>query len=148
MGAGSFPAGLGLLGMDPTPAPPAPRNAVIPVALWWDAGTRDYLRDDNGFFKSLHPVDQKMGLALTLQEGTIASDPTLGAKFRQIRFASGPSLGNQVNDFVKQATAAIVDAGEAKILSVKFASPAAGAIAIEVDYQNLVTGKRQTFPPK
>lgn len=136
------------MGMDPSPAPSIPRTATPPVALWWDAASRDYLRDDNGFFKSLHPVDQKMGLALTLQFGTIATAFGLGAKFRQIRFTAGPTLGAQINDFVKQATADIVAAGEAQILSVSFQTPQPGTIEIFVSYVNLVTGKQQTIQTK
>lgn len=146
--AGDFLSGMGLMGMDPSPPAPAPRTATTPVALWWDAASRDYLLDANGFFKSLHPVDQKMGLALTTRKGTISSVPGQGARFTEIVFAAGPALGAQVNDFVKQATADIVAAGEAQILSVSFQTPQSGSIAIQVSYVNLVTGKPQTFPPK
>ncbi len=143
MGAGSFGAGIGPMGLDPVAEASPPRNAKPPAALWWDAGTRDYLRDDNGFFLSLHPVDQKMAIALTHALGTNTSVPKHGARFPEIRYAGGPALGNKIADMAKQATAATVNAGEAKILSVRHTLPAPGAIAIFVEYENLVTGQRQ-----
>lgn len=137
MGAGDFPAGMGPAGLDPFNEPSVTRNVRPPAALRFDLRTRDFITDANGLYVSIHPVDQKVGLALGLIAGTIASDPTLGNKVRTMKYAGGPSVVSTVRDFVQQALSNLLAAKEIELVAVKVDPPLNGSIVYAVEYVNL-----------
>jgi hypothetical protein len=144
MPAGIFAAGIGPAGQDPVLEPSRPRDAQTPVALKWDAATRDFLKDDKGRFLSIHPVDQRVALALTLEEGTLSAAPDMGTRLRRARYAGGAALQREIEDIVNIALKELLDAKDIQLLSVRASTPQRGTIVTDVEYVNLQTRRRKT----
>lgn len=144
MGAGSFPAGLGLCGLDPLPNPVPPRSVTFPVALQYDGQSKDFLLDANGEYLSIHPVDQAVALALILGLGTISSAPSAGAAFRQIKRITN-TTPKQAEDMVRAALRDLVNAKKISIVTINVETRMTqGSTLIDVTYVNLVTKKSPT----
>lgn len=139
MGAGTAPAGQGGAGLNLLPALSPPRNVTPPISLRFDGATADFQLDDQGRYKSIHPVDQAVALALLVRLGTLGSVPSMGAGFRNIR-KIGPTTPNQVENMARVALARLVQAQSIKILSIQVETKRKpGSIAIAVSYTNLRT---------
>ena len=73
MGAGDYAAGFAdIAGEDPIAVLSAARDLLPPRALAFDGETRTFLRDENGLLLSVHPIDQKVALALFIEQKKIA----------------------------------------------------------------------------
>lgn len=137
MGAGEFDAGEGLAGEDPVPAFAQPRNVTPPVALLLDGRTLDFPLDTTGLYRSVHPVDQEVALALMAKFGTIAGAPDTGNKLRLIR-KLGPRTKAEATNIVNEAIGALIAANDIKLLdlTIETRTPQ-GALLVAVSYQNL-----------
>ena len=137
MGAGSFGAGEGAAGEDiPTP-PDAPRNVTPPAALLFDGRTRDFPLNAQGRYRRVHPVDQRVALALLIAYGTIASAPTVGDKVRRITKIVKSTPG-QVAGFVNEALDTMLRAGDIVLRDVQIETNRVnGTILLAVSYTNL-----------
>lgn len=136
MGAGDFAAGLGPFGHDPV-GDPSTRTLVAPVAAaFFDPSTRDYPLDANGRVVAIHPVDQAVALALTIELGAVGSVSDLGHELRRIPRGTQPQIASYAADAVKRALKAITDRGDATLLNVTTVSPFRGAQQVTVEYRN------------
>ncbi len=142
MGAGDDPAGDGLAGEDALVSSGPPRSVTPPVALRFDGATADYPLDSEGRYVSIHPVDQRVALALIPRLGTVASVPELGNGLRSIRKITR-ATPNEARSHVDRALASLIRAGDIRLLSVAVEThPRTGAILCAVSYTNL-----RTSPP-
>jgi len=146
MGAGDFGAGEGLAGEDVLPDI-VPRTVTAPIALRFDGKTRDFLLDDGGRYLSVHPVDQRVALALLILKEKLASAPEVGSGLWKIAYAGGPTLIAEVNDHVRQTLQAMIKAGDIELLAVAVEIPARGTFLVQVDYLNkrLIESERRVL---
>ena len=87
MGAGDYDAGdTDIAGEDPIAALSAARGLIPPAALVFDGATRTFLSDDDGRLKSVHPVDQKVALAVLIQQKKLSSTPDTGSTLKEIKY--------------------------------------------------------------
>lgn len=134
-GAGQFPAGEELAGEDAVPALSPPRAVTTPAAILFNGAIFPYL--PSGLLAPLDPVDQQAALALLVRFGTLASVPTLGSKFRQIRKVDRRTPA-QVADMVNETLADLLARRAITLRSVKVeTSRAAGRVLLAVEYLNL-----------
>lgn len=142
MGAGQYGFGLGPGGQDPVLAPSSPRNAKPPAALLFNGASRSFPLDANGRYGGIHPIDQKVALALILQSNTLASVPEIGNNVRGIRKIDRRTA-NKVRDEVTRALADMVSNGDIQVLSIEVETRTSvtGAILFAVTYTNLRSQK-------
>ncbi len=138
MGAGDYSAGLSdIAGEDPVAALSAARNLLPPLALVFDGATRTFLRDENGLLLSVHPVDQKVALALLMQQGKFASANTTGSTLREIKYLDPQKVNTDATNRVNRALDAVLKPGDIKILKLEATQPTRWSISILFEYQNL-----------
>jgi len=132
------PAGTGPGGFSPI-APASPkRTSIPPRALRYNPQTRDFTTTE-GLFDAVHPVDQAVVLALTIEQGSIKSVPTLGIPLSTIRRAGGPTLDTLVRDCVNAALKDLLDAKKVEVIRLDTDTVIRGQIKIAVTYRNLVS---------
>jgi hypothetical protein len=145
MGAGQFNAGEGLGGEDPLADPSPPRDVTPPAALLFDGATKAHPLDAQGRYQGIHPVDQRVALALLVRFGSVGSVPDQGARFREIAKVTRYTAA-QAKDMVNLALARLLAAKDITVELVEVeTNRLAGSIAIAVSYQNLRLPK-QTKP--
>lgn len=136
MPAGTSPAGAGPAGHDPV-VPPSPRLPVTTAeAALFDPATRDFPLDAFGRVQPVHPVEQAVNLALTLDEGSLGSAPTQGHRLRELSRGSAAAVATQANDFVRRALRVLLARGDVTLLSTRVRSPRRGVTIVEVSYRN------------
>lgn len=140
MGAGNFRAGAGIAGVNPVirTAPLLP--LVTPRAIFYDPSVRNYdpsVSDGQG--GGIHPIDQIVATRLTIEQGTSASNPTLGMRVRARFNGAAPDQHQAIaQQEVQIALADLLAAGDVLVLSVVLATdPSNGAQGITVNYQNM-----------
>lgn len=138
-GFGWLPAGVGPAGYNPVVPPNAPRDVRPPAALLFDGGTRDFPLDENGFYRAIHPVDQKVALALCVSRGAIAAVPGIGNKLRTIQRVRPDVAVTLVKNYVREALADLIAAKSIQIESDGIAVDASvpGRLLFAVTYLNL-----------
>lgn len=135
-GAGRYPAGMGPAGHAPVRGL-SPRTDVAPVvAPFFDPATRDYPLSPGGQLQSVHPVDQAVALALSVEHGAIASDPGFGHKLRKLPRGDRASVKNAAADVVAQALKTLTDRGDVTVLGVEVELPRRGVVVVDVRYRN------------
>ena len=140
-GAGSSPAG-GSAGVSagqvsppfivPQPLPP------LGGAVWWDARQRTFTENPDGTSLFVHPVDQRVQLLITIEQGAIPSLGAVGQRYRQ-RLVGIPmnQIPTVVLDETKVALAALLNAGDILLYGVDTDASVRGAVKIRVRYKNL-----------
>jgi hypothetical protein len=114
-----------------------PRNVAPPIALVFDGETRTFLRDDDGFLKSIHPVDQKVALALLMQQKKIAPAPKTGSTLREIKYIEPAKIETDVTDRINRALTAVLQPGDIEILKLEVLTPSRWAGSVTFQYKNL-----------
>jgi hypothetical protein len=138
MGAGDFTAGTSdLAGEDPVAELSAPRNAQAPIALAFDAATRTFLRDDDGRYYSVHPVDQKVALAIFVELGKITAAPNEGGTLRSIKYLDPAKIEADARDRIQRALARVLSPGDIAEVGLKVAQPTRWSVRIVYEYRNL-----------
>ena len=112
-GLGTYLAGMGPMGYSPSVPPNAPRDVRPPAALYFDGQTRDFPLDENGFYREVHPVDQKVELQLSLPRGAIASTPGIGNHLRTIQRVRPSVAETLCRSFIREALADLLSAKSA-----------------------------------
>jgi hypothetical protein len=146
LGAGWYAAGYGPAGYDPVIPPDAPRVVRAPDALRLDGPTKDYLLDDNGFYQSVHPVDQRVALALLVSRGAIAAAPELGNQLRTIRRVSKNVAIALAKSFVRDALNDLVTDKSIEINDVQIDADVPGRLFVQVMYTNVELDKAKAQP--
>lgn len=117
MGAGSFPAGVGLAGADPQSI----SAAAVPMvnAAQYDPRLRIIVQNADGTTAEMHPIDQQVAYSLTIKLGTIASDPTRGFDWDKLKRTAPSARQHAASDLVKRALATPIAAGDITVVSVQ-----------------------------
>ncbi len=114
MSSGTHSSGTGSAGFAPVGAvSAAPLTQNAPKALKFNPATRDFDITE-GVYAALHPVDQRVALALTIELGSLPSAPNVGHTLRKMRRSSGPTIEADARDRVRQALKTILDAKDMK----------------------------------
>lgn len=135
-GLGVYPAGMGPMGYSPSVPPNAPRDVRPPAALYFDGQTRDFPLDENGFYREIHPVDQKVALQLSLPRGAIASVTAIGNKLRTIQRVRPSVAETLCRSHIREALAELLSAKSIEIQQIKV-EPDDGRLLFAVTYLNL-----------
>jgi hypothetical protein len=140
MPAGSFGAGVGPAGYDPSAASPA--SDVVPTrALRYDLATRTFVEDGAGGFVSSDPIDQKVALLLGTEQGTVASVPALGQRYRErVNGVDPRQIAAIVVDETRIVLADLIAAGDIELLDVQTDASVRTRVLIAVTYRNLRSG--------
>jgi hypothetical protein len=137
-GAGYSGGGIGPAGFNPAAAPDPSKVGRPPRAVNYDPSIRDFTTT-NGYYDAIHPVDQAVALALTIEQGSLKSAPTVGQTYRKIPRLSGASFVKQVEDRTNLALKRLLDAQQIRIVAVNVEQNTIGQTKIEVVYVNLLT---------
>jgi len=136
-GLGVYPAGMGPMGYSPSVPPNAPRDVRPPAALYFDGQTRDFPLDENGFYREIHPVDQKVALQLSLPRGAIASVPGIGNKLRTIQRVRASVAETLCRSHIREALAELLSTKSIEIQQIKIDPDVPGRLLFAVTYLNL-----------
>lgn len=136
-GAGWFPAGYGPAGYDPGIPPGEPRRVRPPAALRYDGATRDFVLREDGFYEEIHPVDQKVALALCISRGAVAAVPGLGNNLRTIKRVTQGVAETLARQHVREALADLLSAKSIRIDAINIDASDPGRLLIQVVYFNL-----------
>jgi hypothetical protein len=124
------------MGYSPSVPPNAPRDVRPPAALYFDGQTRDFPLDENGFYREIHPVDQKVALQLSLPRGAIASVTAIGNKLRTIQRVRPSVAETLCRSHIREALAELLSAKSIEIQQIKV-EPDDGRLLFAVTYLNL-----------
>lgn len=144
MPLGFLPLGFGPLGAPLLDEDAAPRaRATYPRALWFDGATRDYALDADGRYRDLHPVDQKVALALLVELGRVTSAPAIGSTIKSVA-PNAPTTPAAVEAAVRRALAPMLRAQEIRLravpgttVGIQVESGEHGRLEVAVYYVNL-----------
>lgn len=143
-GAGSGVAGAGLAGGSGASSSLAASDVRPPRALYFDGASRDMLLiTATGLYRSLHPVDQKMAMALVLRRGSIPVAPDLGSTFHEIRIGEEEAMTADASQRAAQAASLLIQAGDVRIASVRCYSSNTSRVRVEVNYENLALAEEE-----
>ena len=137
LGLGWFPAGIGPAGYDPVIPPGAPRRARPPAALKFDGASRDFVLREDGFYEEIHPVDQKVALALCISRGAVAAVPELGNQLRTIRRVSRAVAETLAKQYVRETLADMIAGKSIELIDTKVQTDVPGRLFVFVLYRNL-----------
>jgi phage gp46-like protein len=138
IGAGGYAAGKGPAGFAPVAEISLKLAVDAPRAVNYDPQIKSFT-STNGYYDSIHPVDQAVDLALTIPLGSIKSSPTTGNTLHLVGRNSGVRLAKDAEDRARLALKRLTDAGEINILFVDTDTTVRGQLKVAVTYQNLVT---------
>lgn len=135
-GAGSFPAGAGPAGYDPTTY--ASGLPALPAGMpYLDLSVRQFTFAADGSQKTVHAVDQMVEVILNIQLGNFAPDPTLGTDWLKIKRAAYREAPKLALPVVTSALQPLIDRGDILLKSVLFLRPVPGRTIIPIEYVNL-----------
>ena len=140
-GAGSAPAG-GSAGISAgTLSPPFLIKRPLPRmggAVWWDAYQKTFTENPDGTSLYVHPIDQRVQLLITIEQGSIPSLGKIGQRYRA-RLIGIPQ--NQIPtvclDETRVTLAALLSAGDISLFGVDTDASVRGRVKIRVRYKNL-----------
>lgn len=137
MGAGSYPAGFGMAGVDPAFMPPSPVTPTI-AAIQFDPATRQHVQNADGTMAEAHPVDALVVNLLFYEQGSVKSAPTLGQRIRarcnRVDPAKVPAI---VTEEVRAVLLPLIQAGDIDLISVDTDTSTPGRLLDAVTYRNL-----------
>jgi hypothetical protein len=138
MSAGEYIAGeVDVAGEAPVADLSAPRNVAPPVALVFDGKTRTFLRNDDGFLLSIHPVDQKVALALLVERDRMSHTPNTGSTLRQIKYLDATKLETDITNRINRALNDVLKPGDIQILKLSVMQPSRWSVSVTFQYLNL-----------
>jgi len=144
MGLGAYALGAEPAGLDPV-LPPSPQAGVgaPPTALKFDLTLRQWVFNANGTLASVHPVDQRVVLALGFALGKIPAAPGIGNTLRSIPRVVPATIEAQVDSAVHAALDDMVTSGEITINEIDV-WPQTNGFITQVVYTNLITQQQDT----
>jgi hypothetical protein len=133
---------------------PSIPTRVVPKfnAYGIDVSTRDVPIDENGFYKSIHPIDHFVRNNLSIQLGAIPADPSIGSTLFAVQFDTDEIMNADVTRRVRAALQRLIDNDDLQLLGVgtEGSSGSSGRVVFVVEYNNLRLPegerlRRQTF---
>jgi hypothetical protein len=147
MGFASKPFGTAPWGADPVVAPSARLTSAPITAGRFDGASRAYVQNADGSIAGIHAVDQEVALALSIEEGALASAVTTGHRIRKIKRSAGPTVVADVQDAVRFALRRVLARQDIAIRSIDVDNTTVrGRIVVAVTYVNLRTLPAGTDP--
>lgn len=141
MGAGSFPAGVGLAGQDPIAASSTRSSgAALTGVPKFDPLTKTYPDDGAGGVEEVDPIWQEVAHRLGIPLGAIPSAATLGIDVARARAATPANAQSTIEDVVTVALQPMIDRGDVKVARVVLAKPWRGK------WESHVTNLREPDP--
>ena len=138
MGAGSFPAGMGGAGVDPSYVPLSAPAYTPPRALMFDPRVRQFVQNADGSMADVHPVDAQVVYLLFFEAKSSPSQPALGTRIRKrITRVNPKQIPAIVLDEVKTTLGKLIAAGDITLVSVTVDQNSPGAVFYTVSYVNL-----------
>lgn len=114
---------------------------VVPEfqALEIDLATYDVPIDENGFYKSIHPIDHKVLLNLAIKLNAIPADPSIGTTLFDVQFDTDERMTADGSRRVRGALNQMVLDEDITIDDVKLLSgtSVSGRLIFEIEYHNL-----------
>lgn len=144
MGFGDFPWGTTPFGID-IPAQASVPGQVQPLqAMLYDIGTRGFPILPNGLISGVHPIDQKVALAMGIVNGQVKDDPTLGINFGALSRQNNGKKQIIAEQLIAQQVVLkkLVQTDDITILDVLTDTPTRGNDQVALDYINNRTGQR------
>lgn len=122
------------------PLLPSGRRPNTPAGLYYDGETKDTPLDSYGQIKSVHWVDEQMGMSLCSRKGDIKACPEVGNDLRKIQYLGGEKLGDEVQAMVLAAypLSKLVAAGQVSIVDIEHWTEKS-SLAVRVRYINHLT---------
>lgn len=147
MGLGNTPLGLlCVLGADPVQVVAAGPSSTPPTALQFDPSTRQFVQNADGTMASIHPVDQRVALAIFIEEDSIGSQTTLGNKLRKLLERIDPNKVVPVATAeIKRVLQTMIDAGDVILVGVTVDQSVTQRVGLAVTYVNT---RLPTFNPQ
>lgn len=121
-----------------------PTARTAPAALAFDGATRNFSINSAGEYESAHPVDARVFTLLRTALGSIRSAPDVGQSVGAMQYIDQRTIRATVQDRVRTVLAPLLAAGEIRILTIDIDTETRGRVLFAVNYQNLVTRRRQT----
>jgi hypothetical protein len=142
MPLGDYACGAGPCGFDPIQTTDPRTSERAPSALWYDAASRDFLRDDAGRFLALHPIDQGVGLSLTVSRGQLKSAPNVGNRLDRVELGTS-RVARQIEDAVADSfpLRVFLADGSVTTLGIEHDTSVRGRLAVIYYYHNNITGQ-------
>lgn len=153
MGAGTFPAGFGLAGLDPVQPPGASPPVGLtpiqnyqqalgvstPLVLAYNPQVLGFVQNADGTLQGVHPIDQQVALALFIEYGSIASAPTVGSKFRALLSRVDPKRAKAIaSGEVGRCLGRLIAQNAIVVLNVLLDQSVPGRWVIALAYTNLL----------
>ena len=114
MGAGSFGAGSSAAGA----YVPSSSNATAittPWALKLDPLSRDFVRDEDGRFIAVHPVEHRAMMLLIPALNSIRSATGQGGRWRELQIDDAEVMTARFSEMVREAWRPLLDAGDISV---------------------------------
>jgi hypothetical protein len=115
MGAGSFGAGSSPAGA----YSPSASNATAittPWALKLDPLSRDFVRDEDGQYIAVHPVEHRAMMLLIPALNTIRSASAQGARWRDLEIDDEATMTARFTEMVREVWRDLLAAGDIKLI--------------------------------
>lgn len=135
-GAGSSPGGVGVLG-GPVETNTASVVIAKPTVAYFDPAIMSSPVATDTSIRSMHPVDQQVVLALSIEVGQIASVPDQGHTLGQLGRMAPAQYTAAALDAVQLALAGPLGRKDIDLLSVQAVSLPYGNNQVAVRYRNL-----------
>lgn len=135
-GAGSNAAGSAASGMD-TLVSTDRTIPTSPQATKYDPTARTFTQLTSGEIASMHPVDQAVLFAVTVEKGSIPSAPDTGIDLSAIRDANEDNAQTVVSESVRIALLDLIQNGSIEYIGAPIDSFGDGRVTFFVDYANL-----------
>lgn len=151
MALGSAPLGAVPLGVDAVRArSAAARRAKTPASIEFNPSTGHYVMGSNGGLAEVHPVDQRVALALGVIAQSYKSAPTTGHDLLNEPNPGDPSFKTRAANRIRYALRIPLARGDIQIHAITTnvvdgPQEPRGRTEHIVDYTNLRTKKRQTL---
>lgn len=146
-GAGSFPAGSGPGGFDPSSTGTSP-GRLLPTAIRFEGATRDWALDDAGNYRKVTPNEQAVILSMCVKQGDIKSSPTTGNTLHKIVYLGGENLGADIENRVRTSNpiARLLAAKAIEIVRIDFETRG-GKLLVATYFRDLQTDKNKVLGP-
>lgn len=137
MGAGAFGAGVDGAGTY-VPSPSNAVRATLPQALKLDPLSRDFVRNEDGFYIAVHPIEHRAMMLLIPALNSIRSAQGQGGRWRGLEFADEATMTRRFDEMVREAWRDLIANGDIRLLRVR-ARPmnSWGRGRFEIDWMNL-----------
>jgi phage gp46-like protein len=112
-----------------------------PETLRYDPAIRDYVLLSNGSTDTMHYVDQRVALSLSIISGTLSGDSTLGTELNKIKRFNTIDAIADAKRAVSVALQDIINDGEITLKDIIVKFPVRGRMTVEIKYVNEILSR-------